>query len=258
MVKDCIEILFFTSLIYYCMRWLNKDRQKSLILYFYCYCFLMFGSYIFSLSSMSVFLVHCFPVIFTLFIIVHQELLQRNFIALHAISAKTTEQSATAWPEMLMRSVLTLLHKQQEIVCVIEQQQSLSSFINAPFMLHAPLQQGMLEALLEGKFSQETNSFVWMNNHGIIQSIESSWIPHEKIVENQHERAQEWLQEALLFTSKTDALILKATVASRTFTCITQGRLREGLTADHMVRILQGVKSHVQSTQKHRSQQPAA
>jgi len=237
------------------MRWLNKDRQKSLLLYFYGYCVLAIGAYACSLSGITFFLVYGFPVICTLFIIIHQDILQRNFVALHAVTTMTTELPLHAWPEILVRSLLVLLHRQQEITCVIEQHDSLATFIKTSFLLRSSLQQGMLETLLEKK---QTDSFVWMNNQGIINSLEGSWIPHEKIFNNAQQHAKEWLECALLFTSKTDALILRTTATQRTFTVISKGILHEGLTADHMVRILQGANSHVQSTQKYRAQHPTA
>lgn len=233
-MSDCIEIIFFASLCYYFTLWLSKDRQKNLVGYFYGYCILATGAYYGGLSTVALFLFTGFPVALVLFIILHQEILQRNFIALHTISAKTTLANPKQWHEILVRSCLVLLHKHQSIICVIEQKQSLENFIETLFVFNTPLQHGLLEMLVQ---SSKKDSFVWLNHKGTLKSIESTWISHEALV-TEHSSIPQWQQNALLFTTKTDALVFSSELKHGTFSFIAQGKLLENLTADQVARIL--------------------
>ena len=120
--QDYIEILFFSYVCYYFTHWLHKDRQKNLVGYFYGYCVFAIGSYYGGFSTITFFLFAGFPAAMMIFIIMHQDILQRNFIALHNISTKVSLIKPLHWHEMLIRSCLVLLHKQQSVICVIEQQ----------------------------------------------------------------------------------------------------------------------------------------
>ena len=53
-LRDIVEILCLTMLIYYLLIWLKKDTQKNLIFIFYSYCIIAFGAYygqFFTISS---------------------------------------------------------------------------------------------------------------------------------------------------------------------------------------------------------------
>lgn len=261
--QDCIEIIFFSTLFYYFTLWLSKDRQKNLIGYFYGYCLISILAYHVGLSTIAVFLFTGFPAALMLFIILHQEVLQRNFIALHNISTKVTSSNPKQWHEMLVRSCLVLVHKQKSILCVIEQEQSLKNFIETSFIFNTPLQPELLEMLMQGQKNQKKDSFVWLDYTGTLKSIESFWVSHETLAETS--LIPRWQQDALLFTAKTDALVFRSDPQQGTFSLIVQGKHIEGLTAEHVVRILykyskkpntnQGVKLHADRATKHSSQQ---
>lgn len=236
-INDCIEILFFSSIIYYFTLWLNKDRQKNLLIYFYGYCLIAFGAYYCSLSTISFFLFTGFPVITMLFILLHQETLQRNFVALHNMNTHISSAMQIPWYKILIRSCLVLLHKQKHIICVIEQCHSLKAFIETSFIFNTPLQDGLLELLVPTQKNLKKNSFIWLDSQGIIKSIEGTWIEHSTIIQKNNSLPS-WQQEALLFTAKTDALIVSNNLEQGTFSFIAQGKCLEGLTADQVVRIL--------------------
>lgn len=238
--RDCIEILFFSVLCYYCMLWLMKDRQKNLIFYFFGYCSFIALSYYANLSTMFFVLYVGCPSITMLFIVLHQEALQKNFIALRTITSSTasTSEIRLDWQEILVRSCLTLLHKGHSICCVIEQKESLESFIQTSFMFNTSLQEGLLELFILGKNKNNKDSFVWLTNAGIIKSFDALWIPSKNLDKSYATPTSYWHENAALFTSKTDAFILSSNHNEGTFSCIIQGKQIEGLTAHQVIGML--------------------
>ena len=51
--RDAAEIIFFTTCFYYLILWLNKDREKRLLPYFYGYCAITFVSHALHLSTIT-------------------------------------------------------------------------------------------------------------------------------------------------------------------------------------------------------------
>src|SRR3989338_8316527 len=88
--RDVIEIIFLSGVFYYFCLWLKQDTQKPLLLTFYTYVFTLTIAYFTGLPTVTFILTSFFPVLLVCFIIIHQSTLQKNFIALHAISPKTT------------------------------------------------------------------------------------------------------------------------------------------------------------------------
>ena len=72
--SDYLEILFFSTIIYYLCLWLKKDRHKNLLGMFLSYYSLILISFMAHLQTIFIFLIYLSPVIAVLFIFFHQNL----------------------------------------------------------------------------------------------------------------------------------------------------------------------------------------
>jgi hypothetical protein len=267
---DVIEILFFSSLIYATSLWLKKDRQKPLLLYFYGYCTLVLVSYYAQLSTMSTFLFWAAPATSMLFILMHQDILQKRVIALKKhIPAQRAEQED--WLENLFRSCLLALNKKNTTLsCVIEHTDSLHQFLTTPLLLEVPLQENLLDLLFASN-AYDTNKILWISAPAHIRGINASWkmILEKEWLSTDVENLPVALQHALFFTSKTDAVGFSLDPETRTINLVIQGKLYEKISTQHALMIVKkylrspesrtkGAITHESCTQKTSSGQPAA
>jgi len=255
--RNCIEILFFTLLIYYFSLWLKADRKKNLLPYFYGYCTLTLVTHFTQLTTISYFLFLFAPVAIMLFILIHQTTLQRNFVALkNIVPAKNIK---TNWPETVIRSFLFAINKNKEIHCVIESKDSLEEFLFSPLILNANIQQGLIHILYESQMFDQ-KKMLWLNTNGQLVGINSQWRESvfakassdkpifESISQNnkkpqpptlkQKTPDSPFVQNALLLSSHTDALFLQITPQKRTFDIIFNGELFNNINSDNALNIL--------------------
>ncbi len=234
---DAIEIIFFSSVIYYFSRWLVGDKQKNLLFAFYGYCIALIAAFHFNLSSIATLLFIGSPIIAVIFILLHKETLQRNFITLkNVIPAQAPVQEH--WLESLMRSCLIAMNNNKELLCVIEQKDSLVELLDTRFFIDAPLHKGLLDLLLENS-SFESKKIVWITQNGLLRAINAEW----KLTEQEsHFPAQNnmpaWKQEASFISSKTDAIIFKASAEQRLFDVIVEEKHFEQLNTSTMIKLI--------------------
>ncbi len=229
--RDILEIIFFSTLFYYVALWLRKDKQKNLLWYFYGYCTCTCLAYYLQLPVLRTFFLLCSPVVMMLFIILHQETLQRNFVALRNITPPPLAK--TDWLETLLRSCLVALNNNTPITCVIEQTDALTEFLHTPFFINAPVNDELLNTLITSKaYIQDT--LIWVNAHGTIIGLNARWN-----ISSTKKSLSTWHDNALIYTAKTDAIILHADPISRTFTVTIDGIHNENITAHHVHSFLQ-------------------
>ena len=226
-IKAFIEILFFSILFYYISIWLKKDKQKNLLFYFYFFCFLAFITYIFQLKAISYFLFIFSPAIIMLFILLHQKTLQQNFVSYRNILKN--KLSIDDWLESLIRSCLYSINKSKDLIFVIEKNDPLNEFLEIPFKLNTPLQDDLLETLIENK-NFDSKKLIWLDKNGNIISINASWknLPFESKDEN----------NLAIITSNMDSLILKTTAITRNFEITIKGKTIENLDTNNAIQII--------------------
>lgn len=229
--RDILEILFFASAIYYIQLWLKRDTQRNLILGFYTYCALFFASYYADLPVLRFVLFVFAPAIAMLFIILHQETLQKNFISL--TKPVRIDLETTNWIDELVMCCLTALNKHKDAILVLERNDSLKSLIQAPYFIYAELKKDVFDILLEKQLPGNRN-MIWINQQGKIVSINSAWKTQidEEWVAQDAEHLHVWKQQALYITGKTDALVLKINPLSRSFDVIINGDIIENMKAE--------------------------
>lgn len=235
---DILEILFFSTIMYYFSLWLKKDRQKNLLLYFYSYCAIVLTTHHLHLTTVSSFLFITSPITIMLFILFHQELLQRNFVMLRNIKTSHPEQGD--WLETLLRTTLVAVNNNKEIQCIIEHHDSLATIVTTPLVLYADLQKNLLDMLLESD-AFDQHKMVLVNSHGRLLGINASWNAqlHESWIADDVKSKEKWQQDALFFTAKTDAIIFKITPANRSFDIVAQGKIFNNVSAPLALKTMQ-------------------
>lgn len=247
--KDILEVCFFSGVLYYFSRWLARDYRKPLVLIFYGYCTAIVTSYQLQLQTATVALITFAPVVLTLFMVLHQETLQRNFITLNTITP--SNHSWQDWTEILMRSCLIAASHNKQIYCIIEKRNSLSELLETDYTLDCKLSEGLLELLIESNnFNPE--ALIWMKDDGTIQGVNSAWKKRsiEAWLAQEVKEQELWLQDALFFTAKTDALFFKLDPITRTFTLIAQGKLLEHVSAEAALKTIKKYLGHFTTAKK--------
>ena len=138
--QSLLEILFFSTVFYYFSLWLRRDRRTNLLPLFYGYCATAMIAQAVGMTSVCQFLFMFAPVTLMLFIIVHQETLQKNFI----VSKNITPAKNHDWLNILMQSLLTTTHKNRSVICVIEKQDMLNTLLASPVTLNTGVQKDLL------------------------------------------------------------------------------------------------------------------
>lgn len=235
--RDIIEVLFFSATIYYIQLWLRKDQQRNLILWFYVYCALFCGSYYADLPVLRFILFVFAPAIAMLFIILHQETLQKNFITLSNPAVPLKEQQD--WVDELIMCALMALNRHKDIIIVLERNDPLKSLIHAPYFIYAELKKDVFEILLEKQMAGN-DYMIWISQQGKIVSINSSWKTQLDIewISQEVEHMHVWKQQALFVTRKTDAVAVKINPISRTFDVVSKGGIIEGMSAETVTNYL--------------------
>jgi hypothetical protein len=236
--KDIMEVLFFSSIIYYFSIWLKKDKKSNLLISFYSYCAIFLIASLVHLPTITAFLFYTSPLVFMLFIIVHQEIVQRNFVTLRkSVIQNNTELSD--WLENLIRATLHAMNNKKQLICIIEHRSQLAPFIKAPFLFNSPIDQQLLTLLIDSD-GYDQQRMIWCTTGGTLISINASWnILHDELWKTEHVKGCEsWQQDALLMTNKTDAIIFKANALQRTFDVIAQGTLYEAVYPHHVLPLI--------------------
>ncbi len=235
--QDLLEIIFLAMLFYYFLLWLKKDTQTNLTYGFYCYCLAAFMSYYGQLHTLSFLLFSCAPVILMLFIMLHQEKLQKNFVTLRRIAY---DQQNMYWFEEFASSCLHALNNNKELVCILEKHDSIKNLLYAPCIFHADFKKDIFEILLE-KHVQSNESMIWINSEGKLVAINTRWHINidEEWISHEARSLHKWKQDGLFITSKTDAIIFKISPSTRTFDIIMQGKLIETITPQEAFSLFQ-------------------
>ncbi len=226
---DIVEITVCISACYYLMNWFHQDKQSRLLTTAYGYCTALFASYLLPLPTLYIALLTFAPLVVATLLMLHKESLQKSFIALHRITPAIKQQNN--WAQDCIQMALMSMNQHEPLTFVIEKQQALDPFIKTEHPLHTPFCPSIGTLLLKHK--QPPTSFLWISSDGtlcgydctfLLTSIDA-WFAQE--IPNQ----DVWVQQALVFSSKTDALFMRTDPVSRTFTIITQGTKKDYVSA---------------------------
>lgn len=236
--SDMIEILFFSVIIYFFLLWLKQDTQKNLIFPFYIYCTITFISYYANLNIISTTLFLAAPLAIIIFIILHQNSLQKNFVMLKKVSA--TPSYNINWLEEFIRSCLSALNNNKEFICVIERSDQLQNTIKAPCIFYADFKKDIFDILIE-KHTCKNTHLIWINHEGKIVAINATLDINisQEWMSTQADTLAKWKQDGIFISSKTDAIIIRVNPLTRTFDIIIKGKIVEGINTDQAFAVLQ-------------------
>jgi hypothetical protein len=224
LLRDIAEISIYSLSIFILCKWLKTDKTKNILGYFLAYSTLMISAWIIQLPTLMPFLFSYAPVALLLFIVLHEKTLQRNLVALCAITPSTSKGAAD-WIYILISSCLTTINANKSISIVIEHTDALNQFLDAPFIINADMSKNVFDILVSSS-SYDEQKMIWINTNGTIRGINVSWIVY-----------QEKREDSLFYTLQSDALVLTAQPSNRLFTLINNGQETKNIPA-HQVRAL--------------------
>jgi len=250
--RALIEILFFSTLFYQISLWLKRDRHHNLLGYWYSYCALGLAAHTLQLNTISSVLFFFTPTIIMLFLMMHQEQLQKNFVALRTL--RPARAAAADWLEQLVRSCIVAVNHNKALICVIERNDSLQDFLNTSCMFNAELHNTTFDMLITSNIFND-KKLVWLNDRGTLRGLNATWNLHdEPFYAADTTEIPAWQQDALFFTSKTDAIILGIDNTTRTFTIIARAQRFENIAAHNALKFLNKLIINDKGVIQHESQ----
>ena len=232
--KDGIEIALFIISVYGFSSWLSKDKHKNLVLWFYSYSTLLLVTYFFELNNANQFLLGAFPAAIMIFLLLHQRELQKNFVSLKNVKS---EIKTLDWIDILLRAAITAMDNKKEFLCLVESNDSMQGFIETSLKANSELNENLLNVLIKSPLFEQ-DKLVWIGQ-GKLLSINADWsLENKKIWIAEKSSLEEWKQNAILFSAKTDALIFKANPEKRTFDIVAQGKLTEHINTNDALNVI--------------------
>ncbi len=233
--QDYIEILSIFAGFFYISLWFKKDTNKPLLAWFYGYTTFFLLTDFFHMTTLSTALITFAPLIFIVLVLIHKETLQKNFIALHAVRATT--ENKNNWLEELIQATLTVSNKNIGMTCVIEKNDALISFTHKTIEpLNAPVSKELVTFLGLSPLYKEDLLLI-INQDGKILSINDTWKKNsiDLWLTQEVQEQEQWVQDGIFFTTKTDAFIFKHDPISRTYTTLHKGKITTHITAQNLL-----------------------
>lgn len=234
--RNVIEIFIFSFLFYKTSLFLKRDKTKNLLPYFYGYCSIAFISYFLQLPTLNYALLIFAPAALCLFIIFHQDTLQRNFVAMKNLAPQNNAFSDSL--EVLMRCMLIALNNKQEVQVLIEHHDKLDEFLDCSFKINSPLNYDLLLLLLESP-SFDPKKMIWVTNTGIIRGINATW--QDTLTAKSAVGATQLLSARELaqwYSCKIDCLVFELDPVARHFAVTAHGTTNPQVTSHHVLQIL--------------------
>lgn len=243
--RDIIEIAFFTVTSYRIVKWLNKDTQKNLARYFYLYCALALGSYYANLHVISLVLFFGAPIVAVLFLILHQQTLQKNFIVTKSLTQKP--DASDKWLEEIIQASLRGVNKNKTVICVIERTDALNVFLTAQCTFNAPVTHELLDLLMNTTPDDEMTT-LWVSHTGLLIAINPHWhAGYDEIwASQQMNPLHRYKQDALLISQKSDAIITVISPETRLFDVLVGGKGFDNISAGYAFSL---IKQHIATKQ---------
>ena len=236
--QDFFEILVMSSVLYKIIIILAQDTQKPLLRNFYLYLSLVFIAYSYDCLTLQILLLISAPALLTFFILIHQETLQKNFVALYRPAITVKKEP---WHHSLIQLCQKQASKNQSLSCIIEKKQNLESLVIGGVTCHSSFSFAFCEILCASPLLF-TEQFILFEHDGTIRRINAEIYPHGIL---HHEFSEN--ERELFLTAKTDALILKMDSHTLTFTCIHNNKKVAHLSAHTTQNILNAffeIKTH--------------
>lgn len=223
-LTDFLEILFFSFCFYKFISWLSKDSSKNLAFLFFVYCFVFITTGFFKIETLHTFLFNYSPVFLTLFVILHQTIIQKNFVVSKKIKPAKSDDSS--WVMDLLKSVVISMSRNTDLVCMIECSDSVHQYVKDGIAIGASVSKEFLN-LIFGSLEFDNQKIVYFNSEGFLKSINSDL----KFGSNLDEQIS-------IITEKSDVLFLKSDSSLRSMEIILQNKSMKDLNIEKALDII--------------------
>lgn len=226
---DLLEIALITGIIYRFCCWLKRDRNNFLLGYFYIACALFLFAFTLNLHAILEFYRTTWPILVLLFIVVHQKSLQQNYVAARTIEPVKT-LADTQWIHLMMRAAFKALQRKKNIIFIIQGKQHLEEFITKTLVMHSPITQQTLDMIIESTIIDD-HTIMLLNQAGTLIAFNGQWLTTDTLtITHETNTLTTQQKQALMWTSKTDALVFFAEQESKRITILAQGTIVNDLT----------------------------
>jgi len=231
-----VEIISISTIFYYISRWLSRDKKKKLLFYFYSYSLISGISFFLELPLIWHICSYYSPVFMMLFIIVHRETLQKNFIALQTY--KPAQKASYEWHNELMRCILVNQSKGIKLNIIIEQTDNLDELLVSPFIINTPFQAPLMQTLITSTLFNQDKS-IWLRSDGTLVSINTELKRHPTmIIDEQIQELSTCQQDALILSKTTDSLFISNDISNHNFMIISRETIKKNLSAENCLKIV--------------------
>ncbi len=225
--RDLVEIGALSTAFYYSALWLKKDRQKNLLPYFYGYVACILGCHFCELNTLTTFLFIFSPAVAMLFMLMHQQLLQRNLVTLKNITIPSNP-NCPDWLASIMKATLKMLSENKDIILLIEHTDAMNPFLQLSESFEAPITDGLISLLFHKLYTP--SHMCWLTSTGIVRGInvsfKASWHP------SAYQTKTAWIDDAVAYTAKTDALIIFANAQLHNYAVAHSGSIKHDLSME--------------------------
>jgi DNA integrity scanning protein DisA with diadenylate cyclase activity len=229
---DVIEVATIIIAVYSFSRWAAASTI-NLISITHVYSALIAFTYYANLQILSTLLVAGAPLFALILFMLHSATIQKKFVKRKMRGSVTTD--GLYWPEELIRAILKVLPSYKEIVCIIERDQDLDSFLRLPYTLYAPVQSTLIELILANTHREVTGSLM-ITNSGILKAAHFECITDtDQLWLSSVSLNPLWQQQALALTKKTDAVVLHVSAENHLFTIIMEEKIAENISAHQAI-----------------------
>ena len=167
-LKDVVEILLTSIFIYYCLRWLARDKGQRLLFMAYGFWGVATAAWLTNCFTLFNLLLMSFPLLACAMIILHKEQLQKNYIQRPLQKILVNEP---AWVDTLIRSLLHAMNEGVACAALIQKEDLLS--MHVPFMVESSLTVDLFKLIMRSNEFNPT-CLVWFDKRGKLLGFNAS------------------------------------------------------------------------------------
>jgi hypothetical protein len=137
--------------------------------------------------------------------------------------------AAHDWLQLLLRSCLKALNNNTPLTIMLEHTDSAQQYVTSEYICDAHITEGFFSLLFDHHV-YDPQKMLWITHNGIIRGINSSWKArwHTDV----HD-VQSWKENAIVYTTKSDMLLLYLDTSTHTCSIALNGTIHELLTIEH-------------------------
>lgn len=220
--KDILEILFFFICFNRLSYWLSKDNN-NLLFWFWGYFAILALSHSLGLQSILTLLLFLAPVVINVLFIIHQEIIQKNFIA---PVKEISEETQKDWVSIVIKECLATTYQHKKVILLIETDFDISGYITNTIELRTFINSGVISLITQSNLYQQDLCIV-IDKQGLIKGINThvSFIPYAQT----HDINS--LKQIALASSKLNCLLAIASPKMHSFDMVIDGTIYQNKTA---------------------------